>query len=486
MSQSARRFWAVFVVSLIVGVGRPFIADAQSGTWSPAQTLYQAMPVQSTDPIPLWYPSIVADSANGLHVFWAVIHPIKNSAIFYTFYDGKQWFEPRDILIGNDRASSNQALKVVLDDSDYFHIIWSNGASLYYSTAYAAEAYLPQAWSQPTAIAEHTIGADLAVDPQHNIHVVYVSLNAPYELRYVSKWLSIGNWSIPTTISQPLGTDLTNNRAAIAVASSRIHVAWEQDQLPDGWPPAGVMYSYSDDGGQSWMFPKQLAASSQGAPSLFFANGQLHVAWFSTGLDFGRYASWSADNGNTWQPVQTLADDIHGLLLGTPQFALDSGNQLHLAMSGAQNDDESTWYSVWEGARWAPVQQVIPASPNNEQGLDIAISEGHLLHLVWLDLTHNEIRYSFKDTGAPTPSIEPGPLPTLTPTFTPPIVQVEQAGQSVAQLSLTPTPATITERSIRPEATQATILEVSLGITFAFVLVIVIIEITRRRTGRAG
>jgi hypothetical protein len=411
---------------------RPVLSDG--GGWAGPVVLYRYSEGDSKGVVPLGGPDMVVDSEGAVHVFWAVIQPVEKSAIYYTVLRDGVWSPPVDILIGSNLSQQNTPPAVAIDSQGIIHLIWTNG-NLYYTSSHAKIAHSPRAWSPPQMITGRAIGYDIFVDPTNRVHIVFSSLDDGFDVFYVTRPADETlDWASPIAISEVAGTGMATNRPALLVASDgAIHTAWEQDQLPDGWPPKGVYYSHSIDGGVNWSPAIQLAGDNHGAPALgSISESEIHLVWFTTGGTEGRYYSYSQDSGQSWIPARQLSSEIQMLLLGLPYMIKDSNNQLYLLMCGAKDTRNSVFFSEWTGSAWGIPQPITRVAGANEQGMAAAISLGNRINVAWLDITANEVRYTWRLVDAL--AVESIPIAA------PPTVLMTATEVSVSQT--TPTVAT--------------------------------------------
>jgi len=403
-------------LSLLLLLVSPRLVTAQSNTdWAKSVVLFHLASTTQTRTVPLNKPSIVADPAGGLHVFWSVVVPTDLSAIYYTYWDGMTWSKPIDILVGPNMGRPNNNASVAMDRKGFFHLTWQN-EGLFYSQAHASEAGSAQGWTSAVELAPPVSGNDIYVDMNDTVHIVYGDLYENGDIFYRRSDTFGTRWSEPTNVSAlPAATESTGSPEIIVTSDGTVHVAWGQYQLPDGWPPTGAFYAKSIDAGKSWSEPLQLGGSSHGAPGLASLSDQeIHSVWLTTGTA-GRFSSRTLDGGETWDAPRQFAPDIHMLILGSPQLVTDSAGQLHLTMSGLQGED-FIFSSQWDGQGWQPPERITDATGRGENAPALAVSHGNQLHVVWLDIHTNDVSYTWRTVNAP--SVPPGAVPTLAPTPT--------------------------------------------------------------------
>jgi hypothetical protein len=262
-------------------------------------------------------------------------------------------------------------------------------------------------------------------------------------------------WSTESIISFTNTPDTSADYTHAAITSDgTIHVVWTEYQLPVGWPPLGLYYSHSNDGGQTWSRPIKMADDYYNQITVAtFGDRIVHLAWNGAAGVGGRYHRWSQDGGKSWSSTQSVVPEGFGGSEGPPQLAIDALGTLHLITTF----DQRVWYSYFQptsGQRWSeltyvptgdesgipPIDQ--PIDPTTQRLIEhpaMAINGGNKLHLVFWDEQSNQqfiqYWYSTKQTSA-------GPLdfkPFVSPT---PPAQATTNNESVvptASIS-TPTP----------------------------------------------
>lgn len=420
---------------LVISTGNTERVSAQSGTgWAEPTVLYQYTDTTESTVTPINRPTIIADSAGGLHLFWAIVSPPEESAIFYMYGDGQTWSNPVDILVGPNRTQTNSNASVALDSQGFLHVIWQN-SGLYYSRAHLSQAGTALGWSTPELIAPSSLFNALFVDHDGMLHVAFTTGDASNDVFYTRLDRDMPRWSDPIQVSQTDNDQATGNPAILVTPDGALHIAWGSFQKPQGWPPTGTFYARSLDNGESWQDVVQLGADSQGVPALFGLNTSLHLVWLRS-LP-GRFYSISDDNGATWRPVQPLTPEVSGLLVGSPQFSLDSAEQLHLCMGGAYGGlDDVILCSQWSEDSWQPLARVTNSVEGGESSPGLAITGGNRLHLVWFRYGTNDIIYTYRDTRAPAVPLA-----------------AQAALEPILPLPVSPTPTTV----VAPTATPAKI-----------------------------
>lgn len=124
----------------------------------------------------------------------------------------------------------------------------------------------------------------------------------------------------------------------------RVHAVWtriEGNQYD-------LYYAHSDDGGQSWSNPRDIAPSTLpliGPNIAVDADGFLHLAWNDrrNGGSARVYYMRSVDRGATWEAPRDLSGD-QGRDTATPSLSVDDNRRVHIAwhVGNPDADDAAT------------------------------------------------------------------------------------------------------------------------------------------------
>lgn len=413
---------------------------AQAGQWAPPLNLFETEGRASEA-------EVVADSAGTVHVFWAYGAPGaeesgNTQAIYYARKDQTGWSTPLDILVspGGREARFHS---VTIDKAGFLHIVWSGGAALYYSRAYAPEAGSATAWTAPLTLASGTLIAEpaIAVDENGNLYAVWTQGFAGLMFAYSQNGGQ--RWSTPQVIYRAAQDNELARWGRIAVDQrGRLHVALTYTvrnpaNTQERSDPNYLYYLRSDDGGVTWSEPFLVAPEADfGEINVAtFETDIVHLVWNGRAGRHGRYHRWSQDGGQSWSSVvEILAPSPEnpigtGGLTGFPTLATDSTGTLHLVSATGRGQ----YYFSWTAAGWtAPLlisSGVVGGGVTNTtesiEQPSLAIGEGNQLHVVFHD-GFERIWYTTAATAAPhqpaislpTPdmaaTLAASPLPTAT------------------------------------------------------------------------
>lgn len=367
------------------------------------------------------------DGGGNLHVFWAD----PDGTLIYTRRHAQTWTDPIDVLLSPDGSAASDP-RVVVDAGGNVHIVWVGGRG-YYASAPAFAADSARAWSSPVPLsAGSVIGIDIAAGPDGVLHVVYAEVGS--NLFYVRSVDGGRTWSDGINVSTLNSSYEATHWPRLVVSDTGvIHVVWTNVKLPGGWPPLGVYYARSQDGGETWSAPKLMDEGGYDQIAVTTApDGRVYLAWngMAGSADSpsvgGRYFTWSADEGDTWGAQATITPG--GFTSGNPEMAVDSAGTLHLISSVSGVD-----YTAWDGQRWSDLlnlTQPLAGNVGNTERPVLVSGEGNRLHVLFAD-SKGKIWYTTRQTAAPyvapvplaaptaaTPSPGPSPTVTVTPTVT--------------------------------------------------------------------
>ena len=424
LSASCCRWWGV-------ATRRVFLACilflALTGLWQPAIHAQSgdvdwAEPIKISDDVQGNYPVIAADPSGGVHVLFPEVRQEGldgSNVIYYVYWDGATWSTPVDVLASPD-GSRAEFLALAAGPDGKLHLIW-HGQRLYYSSAPANAAASARAWSSLQAITApgQLWYPDIVASSTNILHVAYPQIDSPRGLYYIQSRDGGNSWSQPIRVSSEPEEDRSPMHVRLYVdAKGDIYVVWSEYSLPAGWPPLGVFYARSSDGGQSWSEPFEVAEGPYDLINMaVVGDDEIHLVWSGTGEAKGRYHRWSPDGGRTWTPTEKIFVGVGGFH-HFPGMAVDSGGTLYLVTAGVdptQHSGGQLFFSYWTGQSWAS-RESITGPIGDFYSAEMVVSEGNRLNVTFFDENQRTIWYAMGRTSAPYQP--PQPLPTLAPTPT--------------------------------------------------------------------
>lgn len=414
--------------------------EAQSigGRWSRPEDVTRGIDVESA-----MYGQLICDQDQGLHLLWAGVSG-EGTLLYYQRRVDRTWEQANDVLFLEHSTIVRLSAGLSVPDQT-IHTVWESGylkGDLAYSRAALPAGGRPTAWLPPQVLAEGIDRANLKVDSEGTVHVVFGSAtdnDYQGEVFYMRSDDNGETWSRPSVVfSSRYDLPVYAHPEITVDLSHRIWVGVNV-RSQDYGVYSEVGYVRSDDEGYSWsryQFVDDLGATFQGvaiiAPFSFGGN-EIHLTWH----DPRRLHQWSSDGGQSWSsPVEIMS---LGAAFGGPnQLVRDSAGDLYALVATGSG----VFSARWDGREWGECQQVDDRS-FDPHGQEIVACEGNELHVVYYDRTGtNRLWYSTFHTNGPHigPSQPPWtPAAPLARTIVP--TRVATALVTLADSSLPPTPA---------------------------------------------
>lgn len=448
----------LFLVALAPGVAVS-TAFAQSSGWSEPVAL-------SDESTTSWFPDVAVDASGRIHVAWssgAALSPSQayDTVVYASSIDGRSWSAPLDIVALPSKGAVTRP-NLLPDPSGTLHMTYRS-YMIYYThastQAVGAPALLP---ARPISSGDNGYFSQLALDAAGRLHVFYTEypqrIDCP-ECLHVYHRVSEDNgltWSRPIDVT--LGTSGAAKPRVLIDGQGSMHLVWEAGrggdlgQLAD---PTTAMYTASDDSGQTWREPIQLApvdAQARNVALGLTGNGQLVAAWLGLPEDQILYRT-SDDGGLTWAEPQAIPGTFGGWTVyqgRTDGYSMvtDGAGMVHLLAVGrtsASQTSLSLLHLTWDGVAWSAPEAVVTLTGDVPEWPRAAVGLGNQLHVVWFvrDQAHiwggeGVFRYRVWYANRPldVPAKEPVVFPTLTPTSQVPV----EPTASALMLNPTPTP----------------------------------------------
>jgi hypothetical protein len=389
---------ALGLLTIWAGV-RPL--QAQDDGWTPLEMLYEGGRVD--------FPVLVADPYGQVHAFWVESdsdfgRPGDN-LVYYQRLDDANWL-PLDIFIvggngaGLTGAASATGLGLLINGGDFAE----SGPS---------PEHTAKDWIEPVSVQEAYPNAALAADPDGALWMAFGTTTG--EINVQRQDISTGRWSAPKLVGDTANTSAAADWMRMAFSEDgTMHVVWAEYQLPNGWPPIGLFYARSTDGGETWS-RRRLVGGGFNQPNVVTGpQGAVYVTWTGMAGVGGKYFQESLDNGQTWGDLEALLPEGSGGSEGSPNLVVDSAGGLHVIYSNLG----CVWYTHRAvGQSWSDAE-CISAEAGPVQVLEfptMTISLGHELHVMfWTErrqIWHTSLRIN-------APELVPLPIPVF-PTATP-------------------------------------------------------------------
>lgn len=434
---------------------------AQTGIWGNPVNLSQSTNESLS-------PSVVADSAGSVHVIWCEAPQGTRSCnvILYSRIDGNHWTTPLDILVAPDQQIATSPA-LAIDKKGILHLVWVGNYTdqLFYSQAYAPSAQSTRNWSAPRALSDVSpslTNPSIAVDSTGGVHVAFTHIvGADVGVYYTGSADSGQTWSMPISILDGVRTDRVVDRTRLVVdEAGGIHVVWTEAAYPDTFPPLGIRYSSSTDGGNTWSKPIKMVGPYDYGDIVAIGEKELHIVWSGTLDARHKFHSWSTDRGATWSSPAVILEQ--GGYEGWPSLTVDSREHVHLVQVA-----DALYHQTGVGSEWSPAEVVIEeprGAPHNSIDADLAIGLGNELHVVVSRMTEHapgqwsyDIYYAYNLAEAPPLPVRtlaqatatPAPTKTQLPTQATEISQTQTAVPPTGSFS-TPDPQLNDRGSVLP------------------------------------
>ena len=340
------------------------------------------------------YPCIAADAEGNVHVIWSEDvggktrniqyntdgSPLLDSrdvqvnnltetgnTLYYTRWNGEKWLDPIDIQINS--VGLVQYPQAVVDLHGVLHLVWaaSEGRQtrLFYSQALASKADSAQAWSKPIVLVESILfayyPADIVADPSGGLHVIFSQVGAAPGAYVINSSNGGRTWSTPIELFRTY--DSVGDQEGVSPTKLMIdnagvlHATWTRFG-PDG-NGKNIYYSQSQDSGQTWTKPFEVAAWQLGWYEVDWISAgvigkEIHVVWEGSSDIAALNERVSLDGGQTWGEAHQILANIRGEN-GFTDLVVDSANQLHLLVvqrGDANAITQGVWHTVWETDHW--------------------------------------------------------------------------------------------------------------------------------------
>jgi hypothetical protein len=379
-------------------------AQAQTDGWTAPKLIFEGRGVINA-------PTLVADQYGQVHAFWVFQQDQQTNSpqqqIYYTRLDQPTW-PVNDIFSGPVGVPTLKASAW----QDGLAILWSGSKLAMSNFAPKASA---QAWSSRGSIDSAYSEAGMATALDGALWVIYGTTSSNeivvQRLNPVTK-----AWEAPRLVSDVVnaGTAPDGTRLSIS-ADGTLHAVWAEYLLPNGWPPIGLYYAQSTDGGLTWTDRHKITGPNFNQPNVVAGPGKnVYVTWTGTAGAGQKYFQESLDGGHTWQNQVTVMSQPGGGSEGAPNLAVDSAGNIHMVFS----HNGCVWHTSRQNNVWSAPECISIGVPVNSQieFPTMAIGLGNQIHvLFWTD--RHQIWYTSR--ALPVAGQQPLATPTLTiPTAT--------------------------------------------------------------------
>ncbi len=335
-----------------------------------------------------------------LHVAVTRTDASQRSDILYAKKDLGGWHDPVDIVA----ALPGQSVwpERLAAHGTTLYMLWiASGDGVYLSKAPLASTDAVTTWDRAWVTSE-AISADLIVHDGDHLAVAYIDRS--YRLWWLFSSDGGASWPEETLIwSPPSISKASRNVRIVSDGQGTYHIVWTETDAALDWNPSGIWYARSLDQGQTWQDYCYIPEQGSYVNVAVDADAVIHLLWNrNVGTVDGRYHAMSLDGGQTWTEPSWIMKGLSGRT-GYPRMVLDRAGVLHQLTAGqGLGRRGAIYHSTWSGEAWGPSELVSPDEKElGYEGPALALTNGNILHAVWLDWSSADLMYSSRRTAAP-------------------------------------------------------------------------------------
>lgn len=350
-----------------------------------ARSLTQAPIVSWSEPQVVWEtagytttPILLTDAWGQVHLFFLSTNENdKQGTLYHADVDNPD-AEPIDVL------TDVNEYRVTADPYGRIHVAaLGSGNTLVYASVDATEAGRAAAWTPGERIGTAAPGIDISADANGGLHLCF-----PFEHSAAHQRSDDGgrSWSDPVNAADMVdASGVATFVRCVGDRSGAVHVTWAEAHPPTFYPPDGVYYTLSTDGGKTWAPSETIAGQHFTMPTLFADPfGLVHLLWQGDVAAGGRYYRQRAAGADgRWGPTETVAPDKQGGMSGDAFLASDSRGTLHVGM----NVDGIFWAN--RSTAWSTPLEVsaslrdVPNPSGSIERATLAIANGNEIYVAF-------------------------------------------------------------------------------------------------------
>jgi hypothetical protein len=378
-------------------------AQVSNNEWSEPKLIFSTAQGQKTNE--LW---VLSDRAGILYAWWPLIEILSDGVdgddsetrTLHTQMIDRRWLSPMDVMVWPD---AGRLTSVIIDSFGKLYA-FSATDCLSYVTAENEKAISARSWGKRICLDNTGLANPSVVQTTNG--VIFVAYVAPgnQAFRLIQSQDGGVTWSANSTITE-INEDFLLDPALSLDQKGRLHLVWSVGQAPNAYPPIGVFYSRSNDGGISWTVPIKLGGEDEGQPAIAVNNDEVHVLWNGDASKRGRYYRYSGDAGDNWGPVEVLSPPSSlggkGGLQRPPGMIIDNTGVLHVLL----HEQDELFYSSKSNQGWT--EKVPLYIPEFMEAVEIyavrlAITGGNEIHAFYTldtyfqNTTENRNEHSWK------------------------------------------------------------------------------------------
>lgn len=486
--------WLITIMLFLLASAGDASAQPQFSSWTPIRQIPNYDRISRA-------PHLAAGPDGVIHAFNAEADVDWGQVVVYQQWSrDRGWSNANAILLASTPGEAMGLFGAYVDESNVIHLIYysgfTEGATVYYTFAPAAEANKAAGWSTPEPIALNggpLFNGALVSDGQDMMIVVFQGqdkhrLTGPG--LYVTYSEDGGaNWSFPEPFFFTYSDELWPWSIRLLLADEGIlHAVWSvTNALGVG---DEVYYSRLEQVGGQWSKPYLLAQRegddySANWPAIIDDGDKLLVV-YQDGFPAARFMRRSLDGGETWLEVERPFPHVGEY--ENPVLLKDSSGTIHLITGSRIGDPgiHGMWHAIWLGERWgnlSPITSGPKTDTYDPSAPQAVVAQGQILLATWRnDATRENLTgawYSYALLDAPNTAITF--QSQAMPTQSAPIDPAESAGTPTLHLTLDTLENPLNNANTTDGNLAAPLY---LGIFTSFLLIVVVSGINRFRKRR--
>ncbi len=275
------------------------------------------------------------------------------------------WSDAALILRANSKHAGNPS--AIIDRNNRFQLVFVDEftGELFYSWASSDRAINSDEWAEKSLLySQYPVGNHPAIieDNAGTLFIFFaVPINEDRGIYFLKSVDGGASWSSPVQIFNAGQADweLVNEPQVATSAEGSLHLLFNRRAIIQTNFPPNLYFTQSFDGGNTWA-PPELVVDNMTFSSDILGIGDrvLHRIWLQEDAGESIFAhDYSIDNGATWtQEPNLISGDERG---SDSQLLVDRNEQVHLLALGADLAGNMRLnHRVWEGDRWATIDQL--------------------------------------------------------------------------------------------------------------------------------
>ncbi|MEO0090799.1 MAG: hypothetical protein ABIK75_06845 [candidate division WOR-3 bacterium] len=346
--------------------------------------------------------NLIIDNNANIHFIWYDYTPYLNyptPQIYYKFYSPKTGFSDNYCVSDKENEIAYYPA-IALDSSNNLHLIYVSKNNYYYLRYKIKSA---SRWTESEVIdssPNFIYPPSIAIFPDGRIGITYCKIyNSFYQVFYKEKNESGWQPTIMLTTS-----NFHKYYPAIAIdQNNNVHIVWEGRE--QGISNDQIFYRKRNNN-NNWeeviLISENFSRAQYNPTIIADKENNIHIAWYGyhpeRSIYYRIYYRYKSNNGN-WENVDTIAganEDFNRYRF-YPFFTFDNNNRIYLVWFGQEN---ISYYKIWlrvkENGVWQEKIQIPDNYPNGSVYYPKIFGiNSNYLHLVFYDyrMSNSEIFY---------------------------------------------------------------------------------------------